>query len=80
MVRTILGNVRAVVIFIMYLLFLHGNNSHAYLIEQPRAENDLEKIICDEYVSQLHRFAVGHNSRPRHFDGEHVRSAYQCRG
>jgi len=79
MVRTIL-NVSVVVVFIIYLLFLYRNNTRAYLIEQPRAENHLEKIISDEYVPQLHRFAVGHKSRSRDFDGEHVRCAYQCRG
>lgn len=68
-----------VVIFTIYL-FLYFNTTHAYLIEQPRAEYDLEKIICDENIPQFHRFSVGHKSRSRNFDGEHVRSAYQCRG
>lgn len=57
-----------------------GNNVRAYLVEQPRAEYDLEKIISNEQVPELHRFAVGHKSRPRDLDGEHVRSAYECRG
>lgn len=45
----------------------------AYLVEEPRAENDLEEVVGDEYVAKLEGLAVLHEPRAQHLDQVDVR-------
>lgn len=49
------------------------NRQKAYLVEEPRAEDDLEEVVRDEYVSKLKGLAVLHEPRAQHLDQVDVR-------
>lgn len=49
-------------------LTLSVNRQKAYLVEEPRAEDDLEEVVRDEYVSKLKGLAVLHEPRAQHLD------------